>query len=687
MADYGALKWTDDPRWTNTRKRDAYKGLAEASHRDRDAEWLAGDVATAERLADAKKATAELYEAVGARDDVVGHLLPDQRIAERAAYCRMESAAAVERSLREKLVRGRYRLDKCRQRVASKTARLAWLRTTVHAARNPKPVRPPKRPAVLEPALLLDDKVDALKLGNLQAARARDIIADNSVMRNALNDQLAADVRRQAIAVVELLAYGTAAKQEAAAYRREYCRMAAEQEYRVRRNEAHKSFLDTRISTLESTRRKMIVNRIHNNSDEEIEFITGDAMSVAESELELRTSNKPDNINLTLLKDWIDIQMIEKQSSYTKESEQPSSTSNVTYPSDTITSNSYTFPEEKVNQYKFRKQKKSRAIEAVEYVCETLHFSNITEVLHYFTTVKNVEMRIKKMINIRKHLLEIAQESVASANEVMEESINCLPEAILQLDANIEYVQREGLDVQKKQFEDVNRDITGYGILFNELWFQLDSLVGKLERCHVPVVRKYQLHRKNRDMDSEPMMDAQQMLDGLCLQHLSVANDDCSTIRQTPTAKSIESTSETSNVFGRNPAVDACRKLSEVLYAKVKSCMVHVGSVFDSGDKKQLMARACFAYDRQTQIQWDVAATTDKKRRARDRLQLSVDNIKDSTTNAKTTGIMTRVQTKQQAQDIVQWCITPKDTDDAKRTRKPISFRKSRIVVRERKKF
>jgi hypothetical protein len=91
------------------------------------------------------------------------------------------------------------------------------------------------------------------------------------------------------------------------------------------------------------------------------------------------------------------------------------------------------------------------------------------------------------MINIRKHLLEIAQESVASANEVKEESIHCLPEAILQLDANIEYVQREGLDVQKKQFEDVNRDITGYGILFNELWFQLDSLVGKLERCHVRI--------------------------------------------------------------------------------------------------------------------------------------------------------------------------------------------------------
>lgn len=126
-------------------------------------------------------------------------------------------------------------------------------------------------------------------------------------------------------------------------------------------------------------------------------------------------------------------------------------------------------------------------MEAVEYVCETLNFSNITEVLHYFMSVKNVEMRIKKMINVRKHLMEIVQKNLKSVTQVKMESTNCLPEAILQLDANIEHVQREGLDVQKKQFEDVNKDITGYGILFNELWFQLDSLVGKLERCHVRI--------------------------------------------------------------------------------------------------------------------------------------------------------------------------------------------------------
>lgn len=91
------------------------------------------------------------------------------------------------------------------------------------------------------------------------------------------------------------------------------------------------------------------------------------------------------------------------------------------------------------------------------------------------------------MISTRKQLLEVVQKNLESAEEAKMECSNCLPEEILKLDANIEHVHREGLDVQKKQFEDVNRHITGYGILFNELWFQLDNLVGKLERCHVRI--------------------------------------------------------------------------------------------------------------------------------------------------------------------------------------------------------
>lgn len=254
MADHNRLKWAEDKRWTNVSKRGTYKALAEASTRTTDAQWLADDEATAERLADAKRSTAALYQAIGPRDDVVGHLLPNSPLKGRAAYCRMETAMAAERSLREKLVRGRHQLDECRHRVANKTARLAQLMASVAAARDLVPTKPPRRPPVLESPLMLDKKVDALKLGNLKAAKARDIIANNTAMRDALNEQLASDVRQQATAVVELLAYGTAAKQEAVRYNREYCRLAGEHEHSVRRNNARKRFLDTKISVLESNR-------------------------------------------------------------------------------------------------------------------------------------------------------------------------------------------------------------------------------------------------------------------------------------------------------------------------------------------------------------------------------------------------------------------------------------------------
>ncbi|XP_060856647.1 uncharacterized protein LOC132934357 [Metopolophium dirhodum] len=690
MADYGRLKWADDKRWTNVRKRGTYKALAEASNRTNDAQWLADDEATAERLADAKLSTAALYQALGARDDVVGHLLPDSPLTGRAAYCRMESAVAAERSLREKLVRGRHQLDECRHRVAIKTARLAQLKASVDAARDSVPTKPPRRPPVLESPLILDKKVDALKLGNLKAAKARDIIAKNTTMRDVLNEQLASDVRQQATAVVELLAYGTAAKQEAVTYNQEYCRVAGEHENSVRRNNAMRRLLDTRISVLESNRRKILINQIQNDSDEDIEFDTEHTMPSIVSDME--TSNEQGEQNMMFLKDWIDTGQMEKQIFSVKENEELSNSSDVINPTASFTSSttdSYIFPEEKVNLYKFRKGETSKAMEAVEYVCETLNFSDITEVLHYFTSVKNVEMRIKKMISTRKHILGVVQKDLESAIEVKMDSLNRLPEAILKLDANIEYVQREGLDVQKKQFDDVNRHITGYGVLFNELWFQLDNLVGKLERCHVPVVRKYQLHMKNpANKDTESMMDARQMLEGLRLKPCTVLDEDCTTVHEPSVVKSIDSAPgcRTVDVSGKNPAVDACRKLSETLYAKVKSCMVHIGGVFDANDRNQLMARACFAYDRQTQLQWDTVATKDRKRQARASLQLPVGKAKASVTDARATGIMTRVQAKQQAEDIVQWCITPKDTDDARRTRKPISFRQSRIVVPERKK-
>lgn len=143
--------------------------------------------------------------------------------------------------------------------------------------------------------------------------------------------------------------------------------------------------------------------------------------------------------------------------------------------------------------YRHGNVERSKAIEAVEYVCDTLGFSSITEVLEYFSTVKNVELRIKKMIGLRKHLLEIAQKSLESATEVETECVNCLPDDIFRLDANIERIQRENLDVQLKHFDTVSGEIFEYCTLFNDLWFYLDGLAGKMDRCQV---RKYLIKKK-----------------------------------------------------------------------------------------------------------------------------------------------------------------------------------------------
>lgn len=94
----------------------------------------------------------------------------------------------------------------------------------------------------------------------------------------------------------------------------------------------------------------MIVNRIYNNSDEEVEFVTGDAIPSVVSDSELHPSKKPDK-NLMLLRDWIDSGMMEQQTLSKKESMELSSSSNITDLTDTITSSMYAFPQEKVYNF------------------------------------------------------------------------------------------------------------------------------------------------------------------------------------------------------------------------------------------------------------------------------------------------------------------------------------------------
>jgi len=96
----------------------------------------------------------------------------------------------------------------------------------------------------------------------------------------------------------------------------------------------------------------MLINQIHNGSDEDIEFETEQTMPSIVSDLE--TSNKSDDKNLMLLKDWIDSGQMEKQIFSTNENVELSSSSDVLDSIDSSTSSNtdnYTFPKDKVRNY------------------------------------------------------------------------------------------------------------------------------------------------------------------------------------------------------------------------------------------------------------------------------------------------------------------------------------------------
>lgn len=130
---------------------------------------------------------------------------------------------------------------------------------------------------------------------------------------------------------------------------------------------------------------------------------------------------------------------------------------------------------------------RTRAIEAADYVCETLGFSNIEDVLEYFSTVKNMEVRVKKMASVRKHLSEIIRTGLDKMNQLETDIMHCLPQSILKLEADIERIRRDGLEPQIKRQDEVDRRIVEYRMLINELWFHLDNMSRKLERCQVRV--------------------------------------------------------------------------------------------------------------------------------------------------------------------------------------------------------
>lgn len=272
--EYARLKQTVDARWSNVKKRGVQKALAEigslAAEVRAEGQRLA-DEWTARRLAAAKASASAadetLHRFAGPR--TLARLLADGPAAAdkcRAAYERMGVAASVERSLAARLTLSQQKLAKCRNRVDDKIAKMGRLRVLVAEARarayrvsvagdgdDGDEPPDPAWTAALSPAETAK-KMDALRLANRQAARIRDLIAENVTMGHSINGQLAADVRQTAASVVELLAYGSVARREAAEFDREYCRAASRHKHAANRNSAIKQRLRNNITVLESNR-------------------------------------------------------------------------------------------------------------------------------------------------------------------------------------------------------------------------------------------------------------------------------------------------------------------------------------------------------------------------------------------------------------------------------------------------
>lgn len=260
--DDDLLKWADDARWTNGDRRAVQKSMADIGGRMaemRRAAAIVRDDAIARRLAAVKLSAIATR---GAINRTISHrnmeyVLSGLPPVERAAYMRMETVDAVDRSLRERLSRVRRGLTDAQKRYSDKMSRMAVLRARlagIQARATEQCVASGSGTVSVTAVAAIDKKVDALRLVNREARRTYDFIVEKMNTTMAVNEQLTLDLRQQAVVIMELLTVGSSERKAATAYDRQYCMAQNEYEDVMRQKSAQKFRLKTTITAYESNR-------------------------------------------------------------------------------------------------------------------------------------------------------------------------------------------------------------------------------------------------------------------------------------------------------------------------------------------------------------------------------------------------------------------------------------------------
>ncbi|XP_050527995.1 uncharacterized protein LOC126898089 [Daktulosphaira vitifoliae] len=699
MNDYSILRKANDHRWTVQAKRTAVKMAAEVGKKMTEVK-LKGSLKLAEaeekRLSELKntvKALNRIKVNVNRQSElVIG--LPETNH-NTAQYKMFESMKVdeIEKKLLKNLNQKQEKLMDIKNRVKEKTLRINQLRNSVLLERRKyndhvKGLQKVHRTQVMPTngsgdwSASVDKKIDALRLINHEMSSICDLAIDNLNMMDSLNEQLKNDVQEQAAIVIKILTYGTCAQIDVSEFNQSYIKAKKTDLEIAEKINSKKKRINKKTAMLELNRNLLIDEQERLLSTENegkfqltYSYLDGNETKVNTSDTELvtqliengeidREMNPPDSIT-------------NKSESNSQSHSQSQSLLN-----DSVTINSdglpFTYPDHKVNVYRLDGEKLSREIAAAEYVCEALGFENTTDVLEYIKKIKNMEIRLKNMIIQRQLCTTLAAERYECMTKLEIERLMCEPESHKTLDKNFEYLNQAGLDVQKSQVLEIQTKINDYESLFNELFFLLDHLGAKLDRCQLPVVRQYRLKKSKhmRDSCSEAMQDIHDLLNTLDIQRMARQGNDSLILQCSSDQKVSNMHKKKQRIEGENDknrsVVTACWDTLDILKTKLEACMSMMRDA-EPTEREQLEARAWFEFNTQKYIGQEML-----KKGVRAPIQLKQSSSMDAIND---TGIMTRDQIKQQANDIYAYFSAPKDTDDMKRSRKPTSFRKAFVIV------